>query len=299
MSIRASLVSFIIRRTIKKQFATGELEDIRRQVERPTGKLPVGVNVEPVDADGVDAEWVSGSADSNDDGIILYLHGGAYVFGTPESYRNLTSRIARETGMKVLVVDYRLAPEHPFPAAVDDATVAYKWLLAQDHAPERIIVMGDSAGGGLATALMVNLKNLGLSLPGAAVLMSPWCDLSLSGASMQLNEKADVMLSADSLSRFAGDYLVDTNPRAPLASPLFADLSAFPPTLVIVSSSEVLLSDSETLVEKINTTGGQARLSVWKNMPHVFPMLAGTVPEATQAIVEIGSFVRDQFGPKG
>lgn len=296
MSIRASLLSLFMRLTIKKQMAT--LDDPVAFRERPGGfggKMPESVKCTPVEADGVPAEWVEWPG-APEDSAILYFHGGGYVFGDPDSHRDIAWRLARESGSKVLVVDYRLAPENLFPAAVDDATFIYRWLLEQGVAPDRIAVAGDSAGAGLAVALMVNLKNLGMALPKVAVLMSPWVDLAMTGSSMLSNAKSDAMLSPEALSIFAAYYLGETNPKAPLASPVYADLSGLPPTLVLVGSTEVLLSDSETLVEKINTTGGSARLSVWPKMPHVFPILASILPEGKKAVLDMGEFLRLHLG---
>jgi monoterpene epsilon-lactone hydrolase len=296
MSIRASLLSLFMRLTIKKQMAT--LDDPVAFRERPGGfggKIPESVKSTPVDAGGVPSEWVEWSG-VPEDSVILYFHGGGYVFGDPDSHRDIAWRLGRESGSKVLVVDYRLAPENRFPAAVDDATDSYRWLLEQGFSPDRIAVAGDSAGGGLAVALMVNLKNLGMALPKVAVLMSPWVDLAMTGASMVSNARSDAMLSPEALSIFASYYLGDTNPKAPLASPAFADLSGLPPTLVLVGSKEVLLSDSETLVEKINATGGNARLSVWPKMPHVFPILAAVIPEGRKAVSDMGEFLCIHLG---
>jgi monoterpene epsilon-lactone hydrolase len=296
MSIRASLLSLFMRLTIKKQMAT--LDDPVAFRERPGGfggKTPESVKSTPVDAGGVPSEWVEWPG-APEDSAILYFHGGGYVFGDRDSYRDIAWRLGRESGSKVLVVDYRLAPENRFPAAVDDATDSYRWLLEQGFAPDRIAVAGDSAGGGLAVALMVNLKNLGMALPKAAVLMSPWADLAMTGTSMLVNARSDAMLSPEALSIFVSYYLGDTNPKAPLASPVFADLSGLPPTLVLVGSKEVLLSDSETLVEKINATGGNARLSVWPKMPHVFPILASIIPEGKKAVSDMAEFLRLHLG---
>jgi epsilon-lactone hydrolase len=296
MSIRASLLTLFMRLTIKKQMAT--LDDPVAFRKRPGGfggKTPESVKSTPVDAGGVPAEWVEWPG-APEDSAILYFHGGGYVFGDPDSHRDIAWRLGREAGSKVLVVDYRLAPENRFPAALDDATLSYRWLLEQGIAPDRIAVAGDSAGGGLAVALMVNLKNFGVALPKAAVLMSPWVDLAMTGSSMSGNARSDAMLSPEALSIFASYYLGDTNPKAPLASPLFADLAGLPPTLVLVGSTEVLLSDSETLVEKINATGGNARLSVWPKMPHVFPILAAIIPEGKKAVLDMAEFLRIHLG---
>jgi acetyl esterase/lipase len=285
-----------MRLTIKKQMAT--LDDpvaFRKSFGFSGAKIPESVKFTPVDAGGVPAEWVEWQG-APEDSVILYFHGGGYVFGDPDSHRDIAWRLGKESGSKVLVVDYRLAPEHRFPAAVDDAAASYRWLLQQGFAPDRIAVAGDSAGGGLAVALMVTLKNFGIDLPKVAVLMSPWVDLAMTGTSMVDNAKSDVMLSPEAISIFASYYLGDTNPKAPLASPVFADLSGLPPTLVLVGSKEVLLSDSETLVEKINTAGGDARLSVWPKMPHVFPILASVIPEGKKAVLDMADFLRIHLG---
>lgn len=296
MSIRASLVSLYLRRTLKKQMATFEDPvEMREQAKIPGTRLPKEAAFEPVTAGGVPGEWVRWP-DGRQGAVLLYLHGGGYVFGGPDSHRDLAWRLAKEAGVDVLVLDYRLAPEHCYPAALEDATAAYRWLLDEGFAAERVVVAGDSAGGGLAASLMVNLKAEGLPLPKASVLISPWADLAMTGPSMQANVKTDAMLSPEAISRFAAHYLSDTDARAPGASPIFADLSGLPPTYVIVGSGEVLLSDSETLVKHMTAAGGQAELKVWPNMPHVFPLLAAVVPEGRQAIVEMAGFIRSQLG---
>ncbi len=292
MSIRASLVSWVMRHTVKKRMATfDDPADVRQQGGMPGAKLPQDVSVETVQAGSVGAEWVvpQGAAIG---AALLYLHGGGYVFGGPDSHRGIAWRLARETGLRVLLVDYRLAPEHPYPAALEDATESYRWLLEQGYTGDRIIIAGDSAGGGLSVALMVNAKSVGLPMPKSAVLMSPWVDLAMTGSSMQTCAEQDAMLSPQAIGKFASLYLQGADPKSPLASPLFADLSGLPPTCVMVGSHEVLRSDAETLVERLEQAGSQAQLTVWPNMPHVFPVLAGIIPEGKQAIVEMGDFVR-------
>lgn len=297
MSIRASIVSFFLRRTLRKQMA--EIDDpvaFREQMNQPLGKTPEQVTVEPVDAGGVTAEWVCWPQCSPSS-TILYFHGGGYVFGSPAGHRDIAWRLSKESGARVLMVDYRLAPEHPFPAAVEDATASYRWLLDQGTDPAEIVVSGDSAGGGLAVSLMVNLRNLGLPQPKAAVLLSPWADMTGTSASMASNAEADAMLSPEAISRFAELYLgADRDPKAPLASPVFADLSGLPPVLILVGDTEVLLSDSEQLAAKLREAGGQVTLNVWPKMPHVFPILARILPEAKQAVRDISAFVREHLG---
>lgn len=299
MSIRASLINFLLRHTIKKQFAG--MEDaaaFRAQMaSAPTQKIPVEVEVEQVDAGGVPAEWVTWP-ESQGDAALLYFHGGGYIFGNPEGHRDLAWRLAREGKLRVLMVDYSLAPEHPFPAAVDEATASYKWLLEEGYGAEKIVVAGDSAGGGLSAALMLNLKNLGLPQPAAAVLISPWLDLAMTGESIESNARADSMLSIEALTKSASMYLGDRDPKAPLASPLYGDLSDLPPVMVLVGNIEILLSDSERFVARVNETGGTATLSIWPGMPHVFPVLAARLPEGKQAVSEIAEYLEQAVYPQ-
>ena len=313
MSIRASLISFLLRHTIKKQFSNFNDPVELRELANGGGsaELPAEVRLSDLDAGGIPAEWVDWSdvdesyADESEMGgseidgseidsscVLLYFHGGGYVFGSPAGHRDLAWRLSQAAGVRVLMVGYRLAPENPFPCAVDDATNSYRWLLDQGFGPDHIFVGGDSAGGGLAMALMVNLKNLGLPQPKAAVLISPWVDLASTGDSVKTNSEADAMLSPEALSRMAHYYLGDRDPKAPLASPLYADLSGLPPMHVLVGSTEVLLSDSESLVDEVTKVGGSATISIWPKMPHVFPLLAARIPEGKEAVTEIGEFLK-------
>lgn len=295
MSIRAGLISFFLRHTLKKQMASFENhQKLRKQAGAAIGKLPAEVETQAVDAGGVTAEWVRWQGAKND-AVILYLHGGGYIFGGLDSHRGLAWRLAKASGSEVLVVDYGLAPEHPFPAALGDAIASYQWVLDQGVSAQRVILAGDSAGGGLAAALMVKLKELALPQPKAAVLLSPWADLTLSGNSLQKNAKKDAMLSPQALTKFTELYLGDADPKSPFASPVFADLSELPPVYVVVGSDEVLRDDSERLVENIRSAGGQAQIAVWPQMPHVFPLLAAIIPEGAQAIEDIAEFVREQL----
>ncbi len=295
MSIRASLMSFVMKHTIRKQFDQLDdvqaLRDVMSDSSRLSGPVPDNVAIVPQNIEDLDTEWVTlDNADQNR--VILYLHGGGYVVGSAEGYRDVCWRLAEAAGCRVLFVDYRLAPENPFPAAVDDATAAYRFLLSEGFQPQHIAVCGDSAGGGLSMALLVNLKNLGLPLPACAMLMSPWVDLSGSGQSVTDNDGVDCMLTARSRNTMAQHYVGDRDRQAPLASPLFADLSGLCPITVHVGSEEVLLSDSTSLVEKVLSSGGIAELEVWKKMPHVFPIFAGRIPEGKIALDKMAEFCR-------
>lgn len=296
MSVRASLISFFLRRTLKKRMAEfDDPADVRQAPSLPGSGVPKDVRIRPVDAGGVCAEWITPEGAAAD-AALLYLHGGGYVFGGLDSHRDIASRLAMASGVRALLIDYRLAPEHRFPAPVEDATAVYRWLLDSGQAPDRLIVAGDSAGGGLSVALMLNLRALGLPLPKAAVLMSPWTDLANTGESVSRYSAADAMISPQAVKKFADLYLDGQNPEDPLASPHYADLSGLPPVQVLVGSEEVLLSDSERLVEKINAAGGMAEIAVWPKMPHVFPILAGVIPEGRQAIEDMSRFIQGKLG---
>jgi monoterpene epsilon-lactone hydrolase len=220
---------------------------------------------------------------------VLYLHGGAYRAGSPSNYRHFTWRIAVATQAAVLVIDYRLAPEHPFPAALDDAVSAYRWLLAAGADAANTIIMGDSLGGGLAIGILLKLRDDGLSLPAASVALSPWTDLALTGDSLRRNADADPMLNAVDLPRFASEYLAGANPRLPYAPPLYGDLAGLPPVLIHVGSDEILLDDALRLYERLQVTGSKAELEIWPRMPHVWHLFAPAIPEAQRAIDAIGS----------
>ena len=295
MSFRAALVSFLIRHTVKRQFDRIP-DNIFAFRERVSASLkfssdpPRKVIVTEVDADGVSCEWVS-YGDPGDQ-VLLYLHGGGFVFGSPESHRGLAWRLAKASGAKVLLVDYRLAPENPFPAALEDATHCYRWLLEQGYAPDKTGIGGDSSGGGLAVTTMINLRNLGLPLPCSAILLSPWADLSGSGDSIPANEKKDPMLTTAALNNMARLYLGDRDPGAPLASPVFADLQGLPPVMVHVGSTEILLSDASRLVQNMKQGGVEAELKIWPNMPHVFQIFGGRIPESRSAINQLAMFLK-------
>jgi monoterpene epsilon-lactone hydrolase len=206
------------------------------------------------------------------------------------------TRLSLATSMRVLGLNYRLAPEHPFPAAVDDVAAAYRWLLDSGIAPARIAIAGDSAGGGLALATTIATRDAGLPLPGAVVSLSPWVDLALTGASMDAKAGDDPIVSREMLLRWAKLYLGDHDARTPLASPLYASLHALPPLLIQVGASEVLLDDATRLAERASTGGVDTTLEVWPEMIHVWQAFAAILPEGRQAIARIGEFVRMHLG---
>ena len=245
------------------------------------------VSVE-VDADGVAAEWVS-IRDTQTDRSVLYLHGGAYVMGSRNTHRGLAARIARSARARVLLADYRLAPENPFPAAVDDAVACWRWLLKQGHEPDGTAIAGDSAGGGLALATLLSLKDSGDALPACAVALSPWTDLEGSGPTARKGAVDDPMLTPEGLVASGLQYAGE-NLRNPLASPLHGDLGGLPPLLLQVGTREILLSDSTRFADRARACGVDVTLEVEEGLIHVWQMFAG-VPEADSAIGRVGAFI--------
>jgi len=256
-----------------------------------------GADIVQLDAGGVPAEWVTAQGAASDS-ALLYLHGGGYVIGSPETHRELASRISLAAGCRVLVLDYRLAPEDPYPAAVEDATSAYRWLLSQGFEPSRLAVAGDSAGGGLTVATLVSLRESGLPLPACAVCISPWVDLECLGESMLTKRGVDPMVSRQGLVDLGVLYIHGADLRSPLAAPLYADLRGLPPLLVQVGTWETLLDDSVRLTDRARAAGVQVELEQWQEMIHVWPLFAPLLPEGQQAIDRIGEFVRQAHGVK-
>jgi monoterpene epsilon-lactone hydrolase len=252
---------------------------------------PAGTVVEPVDANGVPAEWVT-AAGVGGSRVLLYFHGGAYQMGSPATLRHMIALLSGAASARVLSVDYRLAPEHPFPAAVQDAVAAYRWLLAAGTDPAAIAVSGDSAGGGLALAALVALRDAGDPMPAAAAVISPWTDLALTGESLRTRAAVDVMIKPAGMRETAEAYLAGADPRNPLASPLYADLSGLPPILIHVGDAEVILADSTRFAAKAGDAGVDVTLEVWDEMPHVWHAFAGLLPESEQAIGRMGNWLQ-------
>jgi monoterpene epsilon-lactone hydrolase len=248
------------------------------------------IKCERVEAGGVDAEWVY-APNAASDRFVLYLHGGGYVIGSVNTHRDMIARISRAAEARVLALNYRLAPEHPFPAAVDDAVAGYKWLLAQGAKPSRIAIGGDSAGGGLAAATLVAIRDAKLPTPAAGVLLSPWVDLEGLGESMTTRVEADPVVRKEGLVGMAQAYLGGQDPKTPLAAPLYADLKGFPPLLIQVGDAETLLDDSTRLEARAKAAGVRTKLEVWPEMIHVWQLFASFLPEGQQAIDGIGKFI--------
>jgi len=286
-----------VRAHLAKHPAPEALDAQRTQYDKAERffKLPPGVAVEPVRVGGLGAEWLR-PAGARADTTVLYLHGGGYAIGSAKSHRHLAAAIAKAAGARALLVDYRRAPEQPFPAAVEDAVASYRWLLATGQAARRVVVAGDSAGGGLTVATLLALRDAGTALPAAGVCISPWVDLTCSGASYQTKATSDPMVTREGVGRMAAWYLAGADPKAPLASPLYADLRGLPPLLVHVGSEEVLLDDARQLAARAKAAGVEATLCVWPEMVHVWHWFLGMLDEAQAAVDEIGEFVSAKVG---
>ena len=248
------------------------------------------ISTQAVDAGGVLAEWVVAPG-VNPDNVMLYLHGGGYVVGSIVSHRGLAANLSRATESRVLLIDYRLAPEHPFPAAVEDAITAYRWLVANGTEPSRMVVSGDSSGGGLTVALLVALRDAGDQLPSAGVCISPWVDMEAIGKSMMTRADRDPVVQREVILDFAKAYLGDADPRSPLAAPLYADLTGLPPLLVQVGTAETLLDDATRLADHAKAAGVQVTLESWEDMIHIWHRFGSKLSEAQQAINRIGEYV--------
>lgn len=251
-------------------------------------RLPPQVRCEPESINGIPAEWVRPPGQSQ--GNILYLHGGAYNLGSVNASRDLIARLVVATQRTALAIDYRLAPENPFPAAVEDALICYRWLLAEGVEPARILLAGDSAGGGLAIATLIALRDEGLPPPAGGFCISPWVDLTLSGESIRSKAAVDPILDAASLSRYAAAYAGKAPLNAPLISPLFAELSGLPPLLIQAGTEEILLADATRLAARAGAAGVAATLETWDGLFHVFQAVP-FLPETRQALAQAAAFV--------
>jgi len=260
------------------------------------GSAPVTAAVEPVAIDTLQGEWIL-AEEADPAKLLLYFHGGGFQVGSVHSHRELMAGLSQATGCKVLGVDYRLAPEHRYPAALEDACVAYEWLLTQQgYRPADIVFAGDSAGGNLVLASLLKLRDGGRALPAGAVLMSPWTDMSASGESYVTRAESDPIHQRPMILAMARNYLgAEGDASQPLVSPLFADLRGLPPMLIQVGDRETVLSDSVAFAAKATSAGVPVSLEVWDRMIHVFQQFPEALPEARSARKSIGAFVRSLF----
>ncbi|MFM0099221.1 alpha/beta hydrolase [Paraburkholderia nemoris] len=240
-------------------------------------------------------EWIEradGASTSGNAPTVLYCHGGGYYFCSPRTHRSLVFGLATRANAPIFSLDYHLAPEHRFPAALDDATAAYRQLIADGTPPESIVIAGDSAGGGLALATVVALRDAGDPLPAGCLLFSPWTDLAAAGATIRTNDGLDPMFSGPAIARAAQVYLGDTPAMHPYASPVYADMHGLPPLFIMAGSTEVLLDDSQRVADKARAAGVDCELEVWKKMPHVWPLFTPFIPEGGRALDCAAAFVR-------
>jgi epsilon-lactone hydrolase len=253
------------------------------------------VRAEPVTANGVGAEWTTTPNDARD-AALLYLHGGGYVIGSLDSHRHLAAEAGRACGVAALALDYRLAPEHPFPAAVDDALAGYRYLLGRGIAPGRIAIAGDSAGGGLVVAAMVAIRDAGLAQPASGWCISPWVDMEAVGQSMTSRGATDPTVQRAGILDMAGLYLGGADPRSPLASPIYADLKGLAPLLIQVGACETLLDDALRLARVAGEADVRIDLQIWPEMIHVWHLFHPELKAGRRAIEEGGAYVRGLIG---
>ncbi|MBC7922916.1 MAG: alpha/beta hydrolase [Ferruginibacter sp.] len=296
-SLQSYWLKYQVRRREEKTRDLGlTLENKRKQFEDLATRVkpPAGMFLVSVMANGVPCEWVK-TAKGTDAHTIFFLHGGSYTRGSIPSHRSLAARLAEASGGRALVVGYRLAPEAPYPAALDDAMRAYAWLLKRVPR-QKILFAGDSAGGGLALAVMLKLRDEKTPLPAAAVLLCPWVDLECTGASYTALFGQDPVLRKEELLESAGLYLQQGNPRDPLVSPLCGNLKGLPPLFIQLGTLDSLLDEGQQLAAKAREAGVKVELDVWEDMIHVWHLFGDRLPEAGKAIRKAGAFISQQAG---
>jgi epsilon-lactone hydrolase len=300
MSLRNRALTWALRRWIKpislRNQTIAETRALSGRV--PFGaKLAAGWRIRSEHGTALNGEWIEPAAPDHAacERCILYFHGGGYVAMSPRTHRSVTSRLAAWSNARLFALDYRLAPEHLFPAALEDALSAWRALIGLDVSPSRMIVAGDSAGGGLALALLLTLRDAHDVLPAAAVLFSPWTDLAATGESVVGNDTADVMFFGAWVASAARPYLADTPATDPLASPVYADLAGLPPLFIQVSDSEVLLDDSRRVAGNARKAGVEATLQIWRGVPHCWQIFAPALPEGRDALRQASAFMASRL----
>jgi acetyl esterase/lipase len=272
---------------------TGTLDQIRQGFEEMLTESPVvpGIAFEQETAGGVPASWCIPPR-AVDGQVLLYLHGGGYVIGNSRAYRPMGSEFASRLRTRVLIPDYRLAPENPFPAALDDALKVYRWLLDQKIAANAIALAGDSCGGGLTVATLAAIRDAGLPMPAGAAVISPWADLEVNSDSLVSKAKEDLLIDAEGLRQMAAAYLGSASPRNPSASPIYANFSGLPPLLIQVGSAEILLDDATRLAARAGAAGVKVRLDIWPEMFHVWHVSTAVLDEAREALDDAATFLK-------
>jgi acetyl esterase/lipase len=306
MSIQSELLYFVMknRHLLHLRFRpeswdeTTSIPDFRELCEtsnqRMANKLPAGLEVTAFSLAGMKAEWLT-PAGADKDKVILYMIGGGYVSGTCSDHRTMVAKVAQTSGIAVLMFDHRLAPEDPYPAALEDALTAYEWLLEEGFAPKNIVIMGESAGGGLCLATLLALRDQNIPLPAGGVALSPWTDLKLTGESYRT--KANVCISPPGMSRVCSRYYIgEHDPAEPWISPFYGDLRGLPALFISVGEYETMLDDSTRFAAKARSAGVDTTLVVGEKMVHCYPLMAPMFPEASQALDEICAFIKRQLG---
>jgi epsilon-lactone hydrolase len=289
-SWQAHLAVWVVKWRVKRRLKGVRDVQIARRILRPDPyRVPKSLRITPGSVGGIAGEWVE--AQRSSDFTLLYVHGGGYFGCSAESHRPITASFAMH-GFRVFAPEYRLAPENRFPAAVEDATAAYRGLLAEGGSARHLVIAGDSAGGGLSLSLLLALRAGAMALPAGAALFSPWTDLAATGESIRTNANRCSMFHGPDIGPTARYYLGETDPRNPLASPLYADLAGLPPLLIHVGANEVLRDDSTRLAERARAAGVSVELKLWPVVPHAWQLAPHLVPEARQSLHEAADFLR-------
>lgn len=298
MSIRLTLVNFYLRTFVRPALARVKTpQDARRHMERGARLIPasyrdIRFTAEHVDGPGgaIPVEWVAAGRPERRR-TLLYLHGGAHLMGSPRTHRPITAALARKTGLRIMVPDFRLAPEHPVPAAIQDAVACYTALLAAGHEAGSIGLCGESSGGGMCFAVLLELQRKGYPLPGCVAAFSPWVDLTMTSESVRENADRDVMLPVQRSSEVLDFYCPDGNRRDPVASPLFGAFERPPPALIFASRDEILRDDATRMAEVLRAAGGEVTLELRDGVPHAWPYFAPILPEAHEALDRAAAFI--------
>jgi acetyl esterase/lipase len=286
-------------RSFKKKAQWQNISNVRygfEQIGRKYDKINKACRYDSFQIERMKAEWIVPLHKPDTNRVLLYFHGGGYAAGSIITHRAQVAQLVMYSGIKALLIEYRLAPEHKFPAPIDDAILAYEWLLKNNYLPERIAFGGDSAGGGLTVATLLNLRDQGMPLPRCAICLSPWLDLSLSGESQTTKEKAEPMLVKEAFPLWVNNYLGDTDPKSPYASPIFADLHGLPPIYIQVGTDELLLDDSTRFIEKAKAAGSPVTIDIYEGYFHVFQAFFRVLRTAGAANKKLAAFLVQQIG---
>ena len=296
ISMRARMVRYFSKQVFKRVSPQSDILRVRKTFEamQKKNRVAKGVAVSEAELAGIACEWLIPPGCDNAP-VLYYLHGGAYLMGSPATHRKMVSHIAKAAGVRALLPDYSLAPEKPFPAGLNDCLAVYRHLIETGVSANDIVISGDSAGGGMSMATMLSLRDAGDPLPAAAVLLSPWLDLTGRGESGITRAEEDPWFRVDDMMDIASMYQPDGELTNPLVSPVFADANGLPPMLIQVGDHEILLSDSTRLTGNITAAGGEVSLKVWPEMWHVFQFFIGQMPDSKRAIIDIGDYIRGRF----